>query len=243
MLNDLHVINLLPAHALGCLDECEAAEVAEHLATCAGCQAELLSYQAVADQLALAVPGATPPAELKRKVMASLQQVPHSKPVAAPRLSGRQRLSGLFYRAAPAWGLASLFLVALLLVSNLWWWQREDRAAPLITQGGMQVIALAGTGAAPGAVGTLVISRDGEYGTLVVDGLPALEDDLQYQLWLIHDGQRASGGVFSVNPEGYGALWVSSPESLSSYAAFGITIEPAGGSPGPTGDKVLGGTL
>ena len=113
----------------------------------------------------------------------------------------------------------------------------------MVTPGGMQVVAMVGTDAAPAAVGTLVISGDGEYGTLAVDGLAALDPDHQYQLWLIRDGQRTSGGVFSVNPEGYGALWISSPEPLSSYPAFGITIEPEGGSPGPTGDKVLGGSL
>ena len=88
-----------------------------------------------------------------------------------------------------------------------------------------------------------MVSTDGEHGTLVVDGLPALDEERQYQLWLIEDGQRTSGGVFSVNPEGYGSLWVLSPEPLSGYSAFGITIEPAGGSPGPTGAKVLGSTL
>ncbi len=75
----------------------------------------------------------------------------------------------------------------------------------------------------------------------MVDHLPVLDpDELQYQLWLIQDGQRTSGAVFSVNKYGYGSVWVSSPEPLSSYSDFGISIEPAGGSPGPTGDKVLG---
>ena len=60
---------------------------------------------------------------------------------------------------------------------------------------------------------------------------------------IIRDGQRASGGVFAVNDEGYGVLEVSSPDPLASYSAFGVTIEPEGGSPGPTGDKVLDGGL
>jgi len=102
---------------------------------------------------------------------------------------------------------------------------------------------LTGTEAAPGATGTIVISMAGESGTLVVDGLPSLDEAHQYQLWLIRDGQRTSGGVFSVNPEGYGSLWISFPANLTSYDAFGITIEPAGGSPGPTGDKVMVGIL
>ena len=89
----------------------------------------------------------------------------------------------------------------------------------------------------------LVISSDGEHGTLVVDGLPPLDASQQYQLWLIQDGQRTSGGIFSVDGEGYGSLWITSPKPLISYQAVGITVEPAGGSPAPTGERVLGGEL
>jgi anti-sigma-K factor RskA len=190
----------------------------------------------------LAAPGATPPAGLKRQILEQLQ-TPGPEPAIEPHRPWWQRIVDPFRRAGPAWGLASLALVVLLVISNLWWWQRADRDGPMVTPGGMQVVAMVGTDAAPAAAGTLVISGDGEYGTLVVDGLPALDLDHQYQLWLIRDGQRTSGGVFSVNPEGYGALWITSPEPLSSYPAFGITIEPEGGSPGPTGEKVLGGSL
>jgi anti-sigma-K factor RskA len=242
MLNHLDVIELLPAYALGSLDEEEAIQVAEHLDTCPGCRAELLSYQAVADRLAMAAPDAIPPARLKQQILGQLQ-TPRLESSSEPHESLWQRIVDLFQRTAPAWGLASLALVVLLVLSNLWWWQRADRKGPMVTPGGMQVVAMVGTDAAPAAVGTLVISGNGEYGTLAVDGLAALDPDHQYQLWLIRDGQRTSGGVFSVNPEGYGALWISSPEPLSSYPAFGITIEPEGGSPGPTGDKVLGGSL
>ena len=242
MLNHVDVIELLPAYALGSLEDEEVIQVAEHLDTCPACRTELLSYQAVADRLALAAPAAVPPPRLKQKILGQLQ-TPRHEPTTGPRRSWRQRIAGLFQRAAPAWGLASLALIALLVLSNLWWWQRASQEEPLVASDGMQVIAMAGTDAAPAAVGTLVISGDGEYGTLVVDGMPALDPNHQYQLWLIRDGQRTSGGVFSVNPEGYGALWISSPEPLSSYPAFGITIEPEGGSPGPTGDKVLGGSL
>lgn len=242
MLSHVDVIELLPAYVLGSLQEEEAIQVAEHLDSCPRCRAELLSYQAVADQLALAAPDAIPPARLKQQILRQLQ-TPRLESAVEPRRSGWQRMVDLFQRAGPAWGLASLALFVLLVLSNLWWWQQADREDPLVTPGGMHVVAMVGTDAAPAAVGTLVISGDGEYGTLVVDGLPALDPDHQYQLWLIRDGQRASGGIFSVNPEGYGALWISSPEPLSSYSAFGITIEPEGGSPGPTGDKVLGGSL
>ena len=107
----------------------------------------------------------------------------------------------------------------------------------------MRVVALAGTKDSTQAIGTLVMNPSGEYGSLVVDHLAALDAGHQYQVWLIKDGQRTSGGVFSVNPDGYASLELYAPLPLIEYQSIGITIEPAGGSPGPTGAKVLGGDL
>jgi anti-sigma-K factor RskA len=146
-------------------------------------------------------------------------------------------------RSVPAWGVVSLVVVAVLVVGNLWLGGGLGGPQDEIEPGVLRTINLTGTEAAPEATGLLVVSLDGEHGTLVVDGLAALGEEQQYQLWLIQDGQRTSGGVFSVSEEGYGSLWISSPEPLSSYSTFGITIEPAGGSPGPSGDKVLGNAL
>ena len=108
----------------------------------------------------------------------------------------------------------------------------------------MQTVSLLGTEAAPEAQALLVIGSDGDEGGLVVEDLPVLDHYHQYQLWLIdRDGQRTSGAVFSVDADGYGTATVGSPLLLTSYVAFGVTIEPAGGSPGPTGQKVLGGAF
>lgn len=90
------------------------------------------------------------------------------------------------------------------------------------------------------STGLIIISNDGEYGTLIVQNLPHLPEAEAYQLWLIKDGQRTSGGLFNVSEDGYLAKIIYSPEPLAHYQTFGITIEPATGSPGPTGEKVLG---
>ena len=108
----------------------------------------------------------------------------------------------------------------------------------------MQTIALAGTEVAPEAHGLIVVGSDGDEGAVVVEDLPPLDADQQYQLWLIdEDGQRTSGAVFSTDADGYAATMIISPVPLTNYTAFGVTIEPAGGSPGPTGQKVRGGTF
>jgi anti-sigma-K factor RskA len=242
MASELHVIELLPAYALGCLEEAEAAQVAEHTAQCAACRAELQPYLAVADRLALGAPDALPPARVKQELMRRIER-PSAAPSAEPRASWWQQMLSLFRRPAPAWALASLILIAALAAGNIWLWQRLGRSEGSDTTGQMRVVAMIPTDAAPQATGTLVISMDGEYGTLVVDSLPPLDIRHQYQLWLIREGQRISGGILTVNAHGYGVLEISAPEPLASYRSFGVTVEPAGGSPGPTGDKVLGADL
>lgn len=238
MSTENHYIELLPAYTLDCLDEEDIILASEHLSACDGCQAELRAYQAVVDDLALAVPDAEPPSDLKRRLMDRVQPVPAQSPT-----SGWEQLTNLLKRSAPAWGVAGLVIIVALLIGNLWLWNQLRPSQGVTEPGVLRTIPLVGTEVSPYATGLLVVSLDGEHGTLVVDGLGPLSEEQQYQLWLIRDGQRTSGGVFSVSEEGYGSLWISSPEPLSSYSTFGITIEPAGGSLGPTGDKVMGSPL
>ena len=236
-----HFLELLPAYALDCLDEEETVQVSQHLVTCELCRLELLSYQKIVDELPLAVQQVDLPQSLKDKIMRRIGGKTESGTL-QPQASWWGSSILWMRRTAPAWGLVSLMLVALLLTSNLFLWKQtsELRGAK---PGEMRVVVLAGTEFAPDATGTVIISRSGESGTLVVDGLAPLNQSQTYQLWLIKNGQRTSGGVFSVYQSGYGRLGIYAPQPLGSYDAFGITIEPAGGSPGPTGNKVLGGEL
>jgi anti-sigma-K factor RskA len=107
----------------------------------------------------------------------------------------------------------------------------------------MRVVPMTHSDAAPNASGIVVISSDGEYGAVIVENLPPLPTEKQYQLWLIEKDQRTSGAVFSVSDEGYQSVQVEAPQPLEDYDGCGITVEPAGGSPGPTGERVLAGNF
>jgi anti-sigma-K factor RskA len=232
MLPSNHVLDLIPGYALDCLGEQEKRQVAEHLKDCASCKIELAAYQHVVSKLHQAAPLAEPPPELKQKILNSVAM--HRAPMQTkPARTGWQQLWDRLQGAAPIWAYASFALVILLGVSNLFMLQRINRLGAQ-TPSEFRMVSLVGTEKAPKASGLLVMSHDGNTGTLVVDSL---------QLWLIKDGKRTSGGVFSVSPAGYGALAITAEQPLKVFSAFGITIEPAGGSPGPTGDKVLGGSL
>lgn len=238
MIEESHVIDLIPAYALDCLDEVETNAVAAHLAGCASCRQELQRYQQLADLLPLALVQTDPPPSVKNKLMenATRTQPPIST---QQRPHWLQRLTTSLQQHTPAWGLAGLSIVILLAISNLYLWQQVNQA----NHSELPVYALVSTGHTPGAAGTIVVSRDGQHGALVVDGLNPLNADQEYQLWLIRDSQRTDGGVFSTDQSGYAVLYVDSPEPLASYDGFGVTIEPVGGSPSPTGAKVLEGSL
>ena len=243
MATNAHVIELLPAYTLDCLDEEDMLLVTEHLAVCPTCRAELISYQGVADRLAMAVPCSEPPVDLRGRLMTHVQPA-RPQAISQPRPAWWQQLAhSLRALQHPAWGVASLALILALAVSNVLLWQQVNRPGIVPNVQSMRSLALASTASAPEASGIMVISTNGEYGTLVVDGLPALDKTRQYQLWLIRDGTRTSGAVFSVGQDGYGSAPILAPEPLTHYSSFGITVEPSRGSPHPTGVKVLGGTF
>ena len=238
---DTHVFELLPAYVLGSLDEDERLMVSDHLSGCPVCTAELAGYQTLADQLALATPAALPSPDLKRRLMARLPS-PHSTRSNQERLAWWQQRPDFARRAALTWGVISFLLILVLGTSNLLLWQRITRLET-VTRTGMQAIPLISTSLAPGAAGFVIIGADGQNGAFVVDALPTLEPNYEYQLWLLENEEKTSGAVFTVDENGYGGGRIRAPKNLHEYSGCDVSIEPAGGSAWPTGEHVLGGSL
>jgi anti-sigma-K factor RskA len=249
-----HVFDLLPAYALGALDDEELLQVARHLPLCPACRAELASFWPAVDHLPLSIPLQTPRADLRAKILqragASAGHAHRPAPPVPRPLPEKRRetfsdwlRSLVRHPSALAAGALALLLVALLAASNLFLWQQVKNLQARVPGDRVQIIDMSGTENAPSAQGYLMVFSGENYGTLVVEDAPVLPEGKQYQLWLIKDGKRTSGGVFSVNEVGYGTLQITAVDTLDTYPAFGVTVEPAGGSPGPTGKKVLGGDL
>ncbi len=239
-----HVTDQIPAYALDCLDEQEAFQVEAHLTVCAACRAELEAYKATAAYLGLVAPQVAPPPRLKASILRRVKEPAPAKgqKIGAPEFWIRvyRLLAASVMNPRPILVGVSLLLIIALAAGNLVLYRQVQS---LRQSSEFHLVALKGTNNAPGASGIMVISQEGLAGTLIVDGLPTLGAAKQYQLWLTKDGKRISGGLFYVGQDGYGFLAVQSPGSLLNFSSFGITIEPAGGSPGPTGAKVLGGNL
>jgi anti-sigma-K factor RskA len=238
MPDNAHVLDLLPARALGSLDADEIQRVEEHLSSCLICRRELAAFESVAEHLACAIQPVAPPPDLRDRLKERVHTLrPQPQPVQThPSRSWWERLQ-------PAWGVASFLLILALAAINLLVWQRSNRMDFFTTTAGFRAVPLLPTGSAASATGYVLVSADGEDGALVVDGLPPLAESQQYQLWLLRDGERISGAVFSTDEHSYGGTRIRAPRSLLEYSAVEITIEPEGGSLQPTGVQVLGGSL
>ena len=237
MPDNAHVLDLLPAYALGSLDAEEARNVEQHLLTCLICRNESNAFQEVVEQLSFAAPLMAPSPDLKDRLM---QRVRATRP--QPRISVQAPKRPWWERLLPVWGFASLCVILALAGINLFLWQRLAQPGSFLSPQGMRAVPLSSPDAASKATGFVLISEDGDSGALVVDGLPPLPNQ-QYQVWLIRNGERTSGAVFSTDEKSYGGTRIHVPGSLISYSAVSITVEPTGGSPQPTGAMVLGGPL
>jgi len=252
---------LIPAYALDAVDEKDRARIEAHLARCANCARLVAAYRPVVELLPYAVPQVEPPAELKYRVLAAV--LPQAKPQPTPTPSFRSPLSSFLSTLfrAPAFAAVALVLLVALGVWNaslqVQMSQQAATSQKLIAEltrqrEFMAVVAYAdgtpqhlqGTQVAERAAGRLYGSPAETTLALFVDDLPALALGKVYQVWLIDpNGDRTSGGTFTVDERGNGWLLIHSPKPLKEYQGIGITVEPMGGSPKPTGPKMMGTSL
>ena len=239
-MSDEHSVrDLLPGYSLGILEEEEKNEVREHVAACAACRAELASFREVAGRLAAAAPLRDLPPELEARILRGIGTLRATRKVTTPRRNASSR------RRAP-WpaltAIAAMFAMALG-VGNLLQWTGVLQPPLRGKQPRLTTALLSGTGDARNAYGAIVLDPMDNKGVLAVTGLQGLDSGHQYQLWLIKDGQRRSGGVFSPDAEGYGSMLLTVPGDFKDFHSFGVTVEPRGGSDSPTGARVLSGAL
>ncbi len=95
-----------------------------------------------------------------------------------------------------------------------------------------QPVRLNGMEIAPKAKAMIYWNK--EKGATYIDpsGLPEVASNEQYQLWAIVDGKPVDLGVISKTPGFYEMKTVTAPQ------AFAITLEPMGGKPTPTMEKM-----
>jgi hypothetical protein len=102
---------------------------------------------------------------------------------------------------------------------------------------------LRGSEAAPEARGVVYYIPQERLAMLVTSQLPRPAPDRSYQVWLRGSSGVVSAGLltFDEGDVGYAVLHVPAP--VGEFQWVGISNEPAGGSPQPTGQRMMNGTL
>lgn len=227
----------IPAYALGALDVEDIAALEAHLKTCASCRTELAEYRATSKSLLTAVPPRQPSAKLRKQLRSQLP-------------SARKKLR-------PAWSISRLALgltVVVLLALNFSSFQQirkiQGQQASLMNQIDDAQVALAIL-SYPGVerlsvggddlTGSFLVDYDRNIAALIVWNMPELQEDQTYQVWLIDpQGGRIGAGIFnSQSDQPYTTQVIFSDQGFSNYVGIGVTVEPAGGSDQPTGERVL----
>ncbi len=95
-----------------------------------------------------------------------------------------------------------------------------------------KMVALAGTPAHPTAKARVLYNVAAHRVYVDVQQLPSLPAGKQYQLWALDKGKPVDAGVLAANTAAGDSI--QQMKDIASAQAFAMTVEPAGGSAGPT---------
>jgi anti-sigma-K factor RskA len=234
---DIDIHHLGAAYALDALDERERMAFEQHYPSCEVCRGDVLDFRATLASVGMAS-ATSPPAALKERVMAEIGHTRQLSPLLAAKvteLAERRRRRRLAVGGLMAAAAAVVVFIAGALALSGGDGEPSYAAslAQVLQQPDARFLTLV---AQPGAdVGVVKVAWSQGSGTAVLlgDELATTPVGSAYELWLIgSDGpvpmrvlQRADHGelraVVSIDGE---------PQ------AWGVTIEPAAGSPTPTGE-------
>ena len=251
-----HVIDQLPAYAVGALDSEDRGAVDAHLITCDVCRLELDSLNETASALSLSLDIAEPPADLKTRILTEARELKvagmeHVRPVRAsapdplpivpqqPSLIQRNRVLSLSFVA----GFAVVLFVAGLTIGNLMSpttspQLRYDHLVAAAVASGEHVVALRPVSGGS-ATTQMSLAWSSTSASLILGPSNAPPRSDVYQLWFIRGKQKpVSIGVFS--PDRSRARSLSLPASPTGYELAAMTVEPGpSGTPQPTTSPFL----
>jgi anti-sigma-K factor RskA len=220
-------------YALGAISDTERRRFERHLTDCETCAQEVRGLRETAARLGASA-AAAPPEELREKVLTEVARTRQLPPYVARSHRDRLRGAGWILSAA------CLLLAVVFATTSVRSQHRADRAEALNRR--IEAVmsapdARAVTGKArPAGGGVVVASRSLGQAVVVMSGLRTLPAARTYQLWLMGPGPPRSVGT--MNPAGGRAPPVIA-DGLGDADQIGITVEPSGGSPRPTGAPIF----
>jgi len=225
------VWELIPAYVLGAVPAEEMPLIRAHILSCDECMAEADRFADTTSALALSVDAAPLPAGLTERIMAAATS-PTGETTGAPINLKRKRFA-LRWSLVPTAAFVALVLAVVAVSVSLRQANesidRQERAIAAIIEG-HRGIDMRG----PNAVATLVPTDSGSL--FVASGLDDAPDDKTYQLWLLDGDVPTSAGTFDVDD---GLVMFETSKTITGFSGAAVTIEPDGGSPGPTGVQVV----
>ncbi len=248
-MNKQEAFELVPLYALGALDETEILAFEQLLAQDVDLQTELDQYGAVVDVLPLfatAQPAPNLEAKLRERIRAQSSSGAQT-PVQSKNVSNLSQ-----YRN---WVLAAAAVIVVLLVGIIVLnpFAEDDETERITTAQRIENILndpnqrrfeVQPKDDFNSIAGALIVDESGKFGVLQLEGVTNLPEGQDFQMWFIIDGEdRISGGVFDSTAENTVLHFVELPENFDAFESVGVTVEPDGGSPAPTGASVLSAPL
>lgn len=253
------VAALIPAYSVGATDPEETALVQARLARCREAASALAAHSALNNVLLHAVKPVTPPAALEARLRRSL--VP-ARPAPAPPVAAPAKPTAWYrqWRWSTFWVATAATAILLLVVLNIYWIDRnlalqrqydalvalqtqqianENAAYILLASDQRQSVELPAAQEHSYANAEVLWDPELKIAMLYANRFPPLPTDQVYQLWLVKNGERTSGGLFKVDDNGVGVLMFPISAPIDQLDALGVTAEPLGGSEGPTSPAVV----
>jgi anti-sigma-K factor RskA len=247
---------LAAVYAVGALDGEDRRHFEAHLAEgCQECAAAVRDSHEALAALAREAPRAIPPAHVKETLLRRIGEQPASAPRASKAPARWRWLLGGAVAAVIVAGFTAGFVAAryearlghmaretMVIRERLR--QEEARLAStrdvveLLGDPTTRVVTLEGQGPAPQARAR-VVWNDRRGGHLFVSNVPPPPAGKTYELWTIGSGAPRPAGLFGVSPSGAGTLRVEPAAVAEPVKVFAVTLEPAGGTPAPTGPMIL----
>ncbi|ONI78358.1 hypothetical protein BWI15_02470 [Kribbella sp. ALI-6-A] len=233
---DVHT--LTGPYVLDALPDEERREFENHLAYCAACTTEVAELREAAVKLSTQVV-TLPPARLRASVLASISQLRQLPPllddsagsdgVVAPR-GGFGRRSVLALAAAALAVAASGGIAIDQYRERTETARNSDQVAAVLAEPDVRTAHGAVSG---GGQATVVASTRKDAAVVVLRGLQSLPSGRTYQLWLMDRTQTAYSVGLAGN-QATGQLTKVISSGVAGKVAFGVTVEPEGGSAEPT---------
>lgn len=257
-------LELAPLAALGALDGDDRTGFEVHLAACPACRREVEAYGGLVARLPLGLDPVPPRSALGLDVLAQAQATVSPAARRGWALPALATAAAVLFavglavvrgerdaarREADAARETSAGLEAELgrlraeLVTMRASLSRDKGLRDLVVHPDARLATLAALNPAPGASARVLWNPKSREAWLVASGLAPAPAGKGYEVWVIGKAAPVPAGVFQVDVDGKAVFRLPDVAETADVKTFAVTLEPASGTPAPTGPMVLAGTV